>query len=129
MNLRMIAAIVLTIVLPALSVSWCTVHDRMLESGLSKVLPGMSPSQVIAIMGAPSWDDRCNATLPTGVPKPCTRELGYAPVLGLGPVYPRYYLIWFGADGLVTRTAPITSRSLHVPRDLRQRQLSSLALV
>jgi hypothetical protein len=67
----------------------------------------MSVDQVIDIMGRPAWDDRCGARMPTGRPDPCAREFGYAVTLPL--INPRYYLIWFGSDGHVVRTAPIMS--------------------
>jgi hypothetical protein len=71
------------------------------------ILPGMSPGQVVEIMGTPSWDDRCGARMPTGLPDQCTREMGYA--VSLAPLIPHYYLIWFGNDGRVVKAAPILS--------------------
>jgi hypothetical protein len=92
---------------PLLFVVYCVCHDHFLEAHFGKVSPGMVPDQVVAIMGRPSWDGRCGAKMPTGLPTPCKREIGYSETLA--PLMPRYYLIWFGDDGRVVDTAPITS--------------------
>jgi hypothetical protein len=92
------------IALPVLSISWCTIHDDRLEAHFKEVSPGMSTDQVIGIMGKPSWVDRCGAKMPAGLPKQCTKEIGYAVMLA--PLDPSYYLIWFGPNGRVSETAP-----------------------
>ena len=106
MKLRRVVPIGVAVLLPVLSVSWCTVHDDLLESHFQKISNGMSPAQVIEIMGTPTWNDRCGTKLPTGLPAECAREMGYAVAL---PMAPRHYLVWFGNDGRVVHTAPITS--------------------
>ena len=107
MKPRKIAILVLLPVFLALSVGWCTMRDNLLEYHFGQILPGMSAQQVVAIMGTPSWDDRCGSKMLTGLPAQCTREFGYA--VTLHPITPRYYLIWFGNDDRVVDTAPITS--------------------
>jgi hypothetical protein len=92
---------------PVTLVSWCSVRDNLLEAHFAKITSGMSPSRVVGIMGAPSWDDRCRAKMPTGLPKQCSREMGYR--VTLAPLLPTYYLIWYGNDGLVTDSSPIHS--------------------
>lgn len=101
------ANIGMAILVPALAVSFCTVRDKLLQAHFERVSSGMSVEQVIRIMGLPSWDDRCGAKMRTGLPHPCKREIGYSETLA--PLMPRYYLIWFGDDGRVIDTAPITS--------------------
>ena len=107
MRPRTVASLSSVILLVLLSVSWCTVRDHRLDAHFGKVSPGMSVDPVLSTMGEPSWDGRCGAKLPTGLPSQCTRELGYA--VSLAPAAPSYYLIWFGNDGRVVETAPITS--------------------
>jgi hypothetical protein len=97
----------IVILTPVLLISWCTGSDQLQEAHFAKVVPGMSPMQVVDLMGKPTWDGRCGARMPTGLPKQCTREMGYR--TPLAPVIPSYYLVWFGSDGLVTSSAPINS--------------------
>jgi hypothetical protein len=104
---RKVPAFAVTLVLLALGVVSCTIRDNLLQSHFSKISSGMSPDQVVDIMGTPSWDGRCGAKLPTGLPAHCTREFGYA--VTLAPLDDSYYLVWFGNDGRVTDTAPIIS--------------------
>jgi hypothetical protein len=98
------SSIILT---PVLLITWCVGSDQRQEAQFAKVLPGMSPAQVVEQMGKPTWDGKCGAKMPTGLPKQCTREMGYR--TPLAPLVPSYYLVWFGRDGLVTSSAPINS--------------------
>lgn len=107
MRPRAAVSLGLVIVLPLLLVSWCTVRDKRLEARFRTISTAMSPSQVINIMGTPAWEGRCGAKMPTGLPSQCKTEMGYE--VTLAPLEPSYYLIWFGNDGRVVETAPITS--------------------
>ena len=98
------SSIILT---PILLISWCVGSDHRQEARFTKVFPGMSAAQVVDQMGKPDWDGKCGAKMPTGLPKQCTREMGYR--TSLAPLIPSYYLVWFGSDGLVTSSAPINS--------------------
>jgi hypothetical protein len=95
------------LLVPVVAVSWCTARDHLLEAHFEKVTEGMSRDEVVHLMGKPGWEGRCGAKMPTGLPTPCANELGYSETLA--PLLPRFYLIWFGNDGRVVRTAPITS--------------------
>jgi hypothetical protein len=55
------------LLVPLLSVGWCTVRDDLLQSRFNKISPGMSPDQVAGIMGNPSWADHCGGKMPTGL--------------------------------------------------------------
>jgi hypothetical protein len=95
------------LLLPPALVTSCVLRDHLLEKHFKEVTPGMTPQQVVGVMGRPLWDDRCGAKMPTGLPNPCDREMGYRATLA--PLDPTYYLIWFGSDGNVIDTAPISS--------------------
>jgi hypothetical protein len=107
MKLRKVVTLALILSLPPVLIGWWTIRDDLLWSRFNQIAPGMSPDQVVGIMGTPSWDDRCGAKMPTGLPAQCTREFGYSVTLPL--LNPRYYLIWFGKDGRVVEADPITS--------------------
>ena len=66
------------LLVPALAVSWCTAQDYLLEAHFGKVALGMSRDEVVRLMGKPSWEDHCGAKIPTGLPVPCAKELGYS---------------------------------------------------
>jgi hypothetical protein len=85
----------------------CTARDQLLKARFRTPAMGMSRDQMVRLMGEPSWEDRCGAKIPTGIPAPCAKELGNSETLA--PLLPSYYLIWFGNDGQVVHTAPITS--------------------
>lgn len=70
---RRSAGLITGVLLPIVSVSWCTVRDAGLETHFPQVLPGMRKDQVIALLGSPSWDDRCGAKVPRGLPAQCAR--------------------------------------------------------
>jgi hypothetical protein len=91
MKLRPIVTRSAILLVPALAVSWCTARDHLLEADFGKVTSGMSRDDVVRLMGKPSWEDRCGAKMPTGLPSPCSKELGYSETLA--PLLPRYYLI------------------------------------
>jgi hypothetical protein len=107
MSLRPVVTRSAILLVPVLAVSWCAARDHLLEAHFGQVTSGMSRDDVVRLMGKPSWEDRCGAKMPTGLPVPCTKELGYSETLA--PLLPRYYLIWFGNTGKVVHTAPITS--------------------
>ena len=106
MTMKFRPGLIVGLAIPALFAGYCTHRDNALESNFAKVSVGMSPDQVMGIMGKPSWDGRCGAKMPTGLPGDCVREFGYAVTI---PLVPRYYLVWFGREGRVTESAPITS--------------------
>ncbi len=107
MNLRPAVTRTVILLVPVLAVSFCTLRDHLLEAHFGKVATGMSRAEVVRLMGEPTWEGRCGAKMPTGLPPQCGNELGYSETAA--PLLPRYYLIWLGNDGRVVDTAPITS--------------------
>jgi len=108
MRIRALVTLGSVILLPPLLVSLCTVRDNQLQARFRTISSAMSAEQVIEIMGKPAWDAQCGATMRgIGLPNQCKREMGYK--VTLAPLDPSYYLIWFGNDGRVVDTAPITS--------------------
>lgn len=107
MKLRAVVTRSAILLVPVFAVSWCAARDHLMEAHFGEVVPGMSRDEVVRRMGTPSWEDRCGAKMATGLPAQCAKELGYSETLA--PLLPRYYLIWFGNDGRVVHTAPITS--------------------
>jgi len=97
----------ITLLVPVFAVSWCAARDHILEAHFGKVALGMSRAEVVHLMGEPTWEGRCGAKMPTGLPPQCGKELGYYETVA--PMLPRYYLVWLGNDGRVVHTAPITS--------------------
>jgi len=78
-----------------------------MEAHFEKVAVGMTPSQVVRIMGEPSWEGQCGSRLGTGIPASCDREFGYSTTLA--PLSPSYLVVFFGRNGVVIETAPINS--------------------
>jgi hypothetical protein len=91
-----------------LFVGYCRHHDDALASHFSEVSVGMTPNQVISIMGSPTWDGPCGSKLPkvTGPPN-CNREIEYA--VTMAPVESTYYLVWIGPNGRVAEAGWTTS--------------------
>lgn len=52
-------------------------HDERMWRDYKRVRPGMTIGQAEAILGKPSWQDRCGAKFPYGHDKSCVTQLGY----------------------------------------------------
>jgi hypothetical protein len=100
--------VALVVALPAtILVVSCTVRGRFLETHLADIARGMSPTQVVAILGKPTSDSGCGTALGTGFPAHCAREFSYSDPLA--PWIPQYYVVQFGSDGRVIDTTVIIS--------------------
>jgi len=66
-------------------------HDERLWRDYKLVRPGMSVAQAKAILGEPSWQERCGKTFPYGYAANCTAELGYR--AAFAPFNPLYWVV------------------------------------
>src|SRR4051794_6011952 len=82
-------------------------HDKSLWTNAERVRPGMSVPQVEQILGAPSWQDRCEAKFPYGSEKSCVGELGSR--CASAPFPPIYVVVQLDPRGRVIRIDTINS--------------------
>ena len=82
-------------------------HDDRLWRDCKQVRPGMSAAEAEAILGEPSWHDRCGAKFPYGHEKGCVTELGYRSAFA--PINPRYWVIELDGRGRVISSDWIAS--------------------
>lgn len=97
--------------LPVVSVTSCILRDHRLDTDFKAITTKMSLQEVAQIMGPPSWNSDCGYGRLPEVRKPpsCARELGYSASLAWTGFAPMWWVVWFGTDGTVIRSAKIVS--------------------
>lgn len=66
-------------------------HDDRMWRDYKRVQPGMTVRQAEAVLGKPSWQDRCGTKFPYGHDKGCLIELGYRSAFA--PLNPLYWVV------------------------------------
>jgi hypothetical protein len=95
---------------PILGIGSCIMRDDAIEARFERVQVGMSPAEVVHIMGKPDADEKCGELVPFLSPSKmsdCTMELVYSPTAPI--VTPGDWVIWFDHSGHVKATEELQS--------------------
>jgi hypothetical protein len=99
----------LIVLLPAIIVVSCIIHDSLQNSRFWEVKAGMTHQEVVSSLGRPPWESGCAAfPLRWNLPTECIKELVYQPLAG--EWLPSYSIVYLDKnDKVIEKLSCITS--------------------